>query len=103
MYHISASVYAAIASCRSSVQPRLGSEYGPHSTTARGLGVLDSEAYDDAAIWSYAARHGCAFALTLPRTKSSIGRLTSTPGWVKDGGAAVAGTAWVLNTSSRAR
>lgn len=44
MYQASASVYAASASCRSSVQPRLGLEYGPHSTTARGRGVRESEA-----------------------------------------------------------
>src|SRR3990170_2323362 len=86
MYHINAKVYAAIASWRSSVQPRFGFEYGPHSTTARGFGVLDRDAYVLAAIWSYAARHGCAFALTLPRTKCSIGRLTSKPGLVNDGG-----------------
>src|ERR1700733_9291142 len=34
-----ASVSPGIASPRSSVQPRLGLEYEPHSTVARGLGV----------------------------------------------------------------
>ena len=88
MYQASASVYAAIASSRSSVQPLLGLEYEPHSTIARGLAVRDSEAYRLAIIWSYAAFQGWAPACTLPRTKSSWARLTSTPGWVKVAGAA---------------
>ena len=105
MYHISESVYAAIASSRSSVQPRFGFEYGPHSTTARGLAVRDSDAYALDAIWSYAAFHGWAFAVTRPRTKSSCDRLTSTPGWAKVGGAAEAagGIDWPTTRSRRAR
>src|SRR6266540_2807349 len=51
MYQTSASVYAAMASSRSSVQPLFGFEYGPHSTVARGLGVRDSEAYLLPIIW----------------------------------------------------
>src|SRR4051812_46034217 len=54
MYQASASVYAAIASSRSSVQPLFGFEYGPHSTFDRGLGVRESEAYELASIWLYA-------------------------------------------------
>lgn len=52
MYHSSARVYAAMASSRSSVQPMLGLEYEPHSTTDRGFGVRLSEAYLLACIWS---------------------------------------------------
>jgi hypothetical protein len=52
MYHASASVYAAMASSRSSVQPLSGWEYEPHSTVARGFGVRESEAYRPAVIWS---------------------------------------------------
>ena len=51
MYHMSASVYAAIASSRSSVQPRFGLEKEPHSTTARGFAVRVSDAYELAFIW----------------------------------------------------
>jgi hypothetical protein len=39
-YQASASVYAAMASSRSSVQPLFGLEYEPHSTVARGFGGL---------------------------------------------------------------
>src|SRR5690349_19933783 len=50
-YQARASVYAAIASSRSSVQPLLGLEYDPHSTTARGAGVREREAYRLPIIW----------------------------------------------------
>src|ERR1700759_1667716 len=50
-YQASASVYAAIASSRSSVQPRFGLEYEPHSTVALGFGTLVSDAYELAIIW----------------------------------------------------
>lgn len=43
-YHCSAWVYAASASLRSSEQPRLGFDDGPHSTIARGFGAQDSDA-----------------------------------------------------------
>src|SRR5881275_316207 len=99
MYQINASVYAAIASSRSSVQPWFGFEYEPHSTTARGFGVRESDAYELAKAWSYAAFHGWAPAFTLVLTKSSCGRLTSTPGWVNVADAAGAGVA--VNPRSR--
>jgi hypothetical protein len=38
MHHNRAWVYAALASSRSSEQPRFGLERDPHSTVARGLG-----------------------------------------------------------------
>src|SRR3954462_10970687 len=52
MYQASASVYAAMASSRSSVHPLFGWLYAPHSTVARGLGVRDRDAYELAFIWS---------------------------------------------------
>ncbi len=96
MYQASASVYAAIASSRSSVQPLLGLEYEPHSTIARGLGVRDSEAYGLAIIWSYAAVHGCAPASTLALTKSSWARPTRTPGWTNVACTVVNALAYVI-------
>ena len=51
MYQASASVYAAIASSRSSVHPMFGLENDPHSTTARGAGTRDREAYRLPIIW----------------------------------------------------
>src|SRR4051812_15386700 len=45
IYQMIASVYAAAASDRSSLQPRLGLEREPHATVALGFGVQDSEAY----------------------------------------------------------
>src|SRR6266498_13825 len=80
-YQTSASAYAANASPRSSEQPLLGLEYEPHSTSARGWGVRDSEALPFAL--SSADFHGCAPACALGRAKSSCARLTSTPGWTK--------------------
>lgn len=93
MYQASASVYAAMASWRSSVQPLLGLEYEPHSTLARGAATRDSEAYELPIIWLYALFHGSAFACTLERMKSSCDWLTSTPGWANEVGAAAA-VAW---------
>src|SRR5688500_4699927 len=51
-YQISAWVYAAMPSARSSVHPWLGLDEGPHSTTARGFGVQESDAYGLARIAS---------------------------------------------------
>src|SRR5579859_3921115 len=42
MYQISASAYAAIASCRSSLHPLSGLELGPQPTSVRGVGFRAS-------------------------------------------------------------
>ncbi|GFN07255.1 hypothetical protein Smic_58110 [Streptomyces microflavus] len=81
----------------------LGLEYEPHSTIARGLAVRDREAYLLPIIWSYAPFQGWAPACTLPRTKSSWGRLTRTPGWVKTAGAAAAAGAGAAAGARSAR
>src|SRR5437763_13780095 len=86
-YHSSASAYADSASCRSSLHPTSGTECEPQSTSARGAGLRDREPYALDFIDAYAEAHGCAPAFTLPRTKSSCARLTTTPGCAKTGGA----------------
>src|SRR5256886_5894698 len=86
-YQVSASAYAARASVRSSLQPKLGLEWEPHSTFARGFGVRDSDAYWLARMLSKADFHGCAPVWTLAQTKSSCALLTSTPGCLKAVGA----------------
>jgi hypothetical protein len=70
-YQASASVYAAMASSRSSVQPLFGLEYEPHSTVARGFGTRVRDAYRLPIIWLYAASQGCSRAATRALTKSS--------------------------------
>jgi hypothetical protein len=89
-YHSSAWVYAAWASLRSSVQPRFGFELGPHSTTAQGFAVYESEPCVSATALSKAAFQGCALAWIFAFTKSSWPRFTSTPGWRKPLGFGVA-------------
>ncbi|GAB7039671.1 hypothetical protein JCM9533A_35210 [Catenuloplanes niger JCM 9533] len=74
-YQASASVYAAIASSRSSVHPWFGRECDPHSTVARGFGVRSSDAYRLDIISSKAG------VPTRARTASSRSASTSTPGW----------------------
>ncbi|GGM03951.1 hypothetical protein GCM10007977_001620 [Dactylosporangium sucinum] len=63
------------------MQPWFGFDFDPHSTVARGCGILDSEANGLAIIASKAARHGWAPAASRSRTKLSCGALTNTPGW----------------------
>src|SRR2546423_6462973 len=89
-YQISAWVYAATPSMCSSVQPRSGLELGPHSTTARGCGRQDSEAYALPRRSAYADFQGSAPAASFCLTRSSPGWLTRTPGWWKGAGGGAA-------------
>src|SRR3954466_4213939 len=73
--HNSACVYAAALSRCSSLQPRSGLEYGPHSTVSRGLGAYESDPYGLVLAASNADFHGSLPAATLALISSSCARL----------------------------